>query len=166
MSNNLTRLLSTWSRSVLCHSDMWKAIFLNLFSLKSFTHVKINYVILLCSFYQRIHAGNRSRLHQRRPWTNCELALSSLRNYSTTLCAHPLTSQIGGLNMMIFESLSFWKIFTVQPPKIQKVEYYKHVPALTWQPWLNRMRCYVSAYKIKGFGTTKQCDLSSVFSAH
>lgn len=75
MSNSLARFVSIQFRSALCHSGIWKAVFLNLFSLRPFTHVKINYVTLLCNFYWRGlgRAGDKSRLQQRGLWASCEL---------------------------------------------------------------------------------------------
>lgn len=41
MSNSLARCVSIQVRSALCHSGMWKAVFLNLFTLRPFTRVKL-----------------------------------------------------------------------------------------------------------------------------
>lgn len=108
---------------------------------------------------------SRSSLQQRWLWTNCELALSSSRSYSTTLSAHPLTKAVSwtGWSSSPFH---FGKYSQFNHPKVKRAESFKHAPALTGQFWLNRTRCYISAYKKNGFRTIKQCDLSFNSSAH
>lgn len=47
---------------------------------------------------------------------------------------------------MIFKVLFILENIHNSTPKVMKAEQFKHVPALTWHPYLNSMRCHDSVY--------------------
>lgn len=95
MSNSFTSFLSIHLRSVLCHSDIWETIFLNLFSLRPFAHVNINHVILLYNFYwRRIHRAAGHGREGSRPTVSWLHNPGQLLNHSPCLSSDETDSRV------------------------------------------------------------------------
>lgn len=73
--NNLTRFLSVQLRGAPCHSDIWKTLFLNLFSLSPFHHVKIHEGLLLPESHWRTGQAGSGAV-SRRPRQGSRLPTS------------------------------------------------------------------------------------------